>query len=102
LVGNAPVFANAQASIQIEMAAFTGGSKETTTELWTPKDPVLIPTVAILAFCAGNGIDIPLQVPTEDWKDNAEDMPLPWAFGPTKAKPDRKMNKRRIGLKRWC
>lgn len=96
LVGNAPVFANAQASIQIEMAAFTGGSKEATTNLWIPSDPVLIPTVAILAYCAGNGIDIPLQVPTEDWKDNADDMPLPWASGPTKAKPNRKMNTRRI------
>src|ERR1044072_6284005 len=28
LVGTAPVFPNAQASIQIEMAAFTGGAKE--------------------------------------------------------------------------
>jgi hypothetical protein len=94
LNGNAPCFANAQASIQIEMAAFTGGGKDTktTTDLWLPKDDVLLPTVAIMAFCAGNGIDIPLQVPNEKWKDDASDMPLPWASGPPKGK----MNTRRI------
>src|SRR3982750_1487214 len=62
LVGNGPTFANAQASVQIEMATFTGGDKSHTTDVWLPKDAVLLPTVAILAFCAGNGIDIPLQV----------------------------------------
>ena len=96
LVGNAPCFANAQASIQIEMAAFTGGGKDTTTNTWLPKDDVLRPTVAIMAFCATNGIDIPLQVPTEDWKDDASDMPLPWAAGPTRKNPRKKMNTRRI------
>jgi hypothetical protein len=98
LVGSAPCFANAQASIQIEMVGFTGGGKDakTTTELWIPKDDVLLPTAAIMAFCAGNGIDIPLQVPTEDWKDNNSDMPLPWAGGPTKKNPRKKMNTRRI------
>ncbi len=98
LVGNGPVFANAQASIQIEMAAFTGGGNnaDNTIDVWLPKDGVLLPTVAIMAFCAGNGIDIPLQVPTDDWKDDASDMPLPWASGPTKKKPARKMNARRI------
>ena len=98
LVGNAPCFANAQASIQIEMAAFTGGGKDTstTTDVWLPKDKVLLPTVAIMAFCAGNGIDIPLQVPTDDWRDDNSDMPLPWASGPTRKNPNRKMNKRRI------
>src|SRR6185369_17661749 len=47
LVGNAPFFANAQASIQIEMAAFTGGGKDTstTTDVWLPKDEVLRPTI---------------------------------------------------------
>jgi hypothetical protein len=97
LVGNGPVFANAQASIQIEMATFTGGGKDstTTTKLWLPREEVLVPTVAIMAFCAANGIDIPLQVPTDDWKDNAADMPLPWASGPTKKKPGTKMNTRR-------
>lgn len=98
LVGNGPIFANAQASIQIEMATFTGGSNDPkkTTELWLPKEDVLLPTVAILAFCAGNGIDIPLQVPTDDWKDDCSDMPLPWAAGPTKKNPKRKTNRRRI------
>lgn len=98
LVGNSPVFANAQASIQIEMATFTGGGKDTstTTDVWLPKEGVLLPTVAILAFCAGNGIDIPLQVPTDDWRDDNSDMPLPWAGGPTKKKPKRKPNVRRI------
>jgi hypothetical protein len=98
LVGNKPFFANAQASIQIEMAAFTGGGKDstTTTDVWLPKEGVLLPTVAILAFCAGNGIDIPLQVPTDDWKDDNSDMPLPWAGGPTKKNPKKKMNVRRI------
>jgi hypothetical protein len=98
LKGNAPCFANAQASVQIEMAAFTGGGNntDTTTNLWIPKDDVLLPTVAIMAFCAGNGIDIPLQVPSEDWKDDASDMPLPWAAGPTRRNPRRKMNARRI------
>jgi hypothetical protein len=32
LVGNGPIFANAQASVQIEMAAFTGGGKDTKTQ----------------------------------------------------------------------
>lgn len=98
LRGDAPCFANAQASIQIEMAAFTGGGNntDTTTNLWIPKDDVLLPTVAIMAFCAGNGIDIPLQVPTEDWKDDASDMPLPWASGPTRKNPRKRMNARRI------
>ncbi len=98
LKGNAPCFANAQASIQIEMATFTGGgtSDKTTENLWIPKDDVLLPTVAIMAFCADNGIDIPLQVPTEDWKDDAADMPLPWAGGPTSKRPNAKMNARRI------
>ena len=95
LVGDGPVFANAKAAIQIEMATFTGGSKDTTTKVWIPPEAVLRPTVAILAFCAANGIDIPLQVPTDDWKDDCSDMPLPWASGPTKAKPNRKMNTRR-------
>lgn len=83
LRGNAPCFANAQASIQIEMVGFTGGgnNESTTEDLWIPKDEVLLPTVAIMAFCAGNGIDIPLRVPKEEWKDNASDMPLPWASG---------------------
>ena len=78
---NAPCFANAQAAIQIEMVGFTGGGKDskTTTNLWIPKDAVLLPTVAIMAFCAGNDIDIPLRVPKEEWKDDASDMPLPWA-----------------------
>ena len=98
LVGNGPVFANAQASVQIEMAAFAGGGKDssTTTDVWLPKDGVLLPTVAIIAFCAGNGIDIPLQVPTDAWKDDNSDMPLPWAGGPTKKNPKKKMNVRRI------
>jgi hypothetical protein len=98
LVGNAPFFANAQASIQIEMAAFTGGGHDSssTTNVWLPRDEVLLPTIAILAFCTGNGIDIPLRVPTDDWKDDNSDMPLPWAGGPTKAKPKKKMNARRI------
>jgi hypothetical protein len=95
LVGNKPVFANAQASVQIEMAAFTGGGKDSTTDVWLPKEGVLLPTVAILAFCAGNGIDIPLQVPTDDWKDDNSDMKLPWAGGPTKKNPKKKMNVRR-------
>jgi len=88
LHGDAPCRAN-QAAVQIEMAAFTGGGHDgsTTTNLWLPKDDVLLPTVAIMAFCAGNGIDIPLQVPKEEWKDDASDMPLPWA---------RKGNSRRI------
>lgn len=98
LAGNGPCFANAQASIQIEMAAFTGGGKDakTTTAVWLPKDGVLLPTVAILAFCTGNGIDIPLQVPTDDWRDDNSDMPLPWAGGPTKKNPKKKPNVRRI------
>jgi len=96
LHGDAPCFANAQASIQIEMVGFTGGSAGTTTDLWIPKDGVLRATAAIMAFCAGDGIDIPLQVPKEDWKDDASDMPLPWASGPTPAKPKAKMNTRRI------
>ena len=98
LVGNGPTFANAQASVQIEMAAFTGGGKDTSTtiDVWLPKEGVLLPTVAILAFCTANGIDIPLQVPTDDWRDDNSDMPLPWAGGPTKAKPRRKPNVRRI------
>lgn len=81
LRGEGPCFANAQASIQIEMVGFTGGGNDgsTTENLWLPKDEVLLPTVAIMAFCAGNGIDIPLRVPKEEWKDNASDMPLPWA-----------------------
>ncbi len=96
LNGNAPCFANAQASIQIEMAAFTGGGKgiATTTDLWLPNDGVLLPTVAIMAFCAGNDIDIPLQVPNDKWKDDASDMPLPWAAGPPK-KPKSAINTRR-------
>jgi len=97
LKGDGPCFANAQASIQIEMATFTGGGNntDTTTNLWIPKDDVLLPTVAIMAYCAVNGIEIPLQVPTEDWKDDASDMPLPWASGPTKKNPKKKMNTRR-------
>lgn len=96
LRGGAPCFANAQASIQIEMVGFTGGGKDssTTTEVWLPKKEVLLPTVAIMAFCAGNGIDIPLQVPNENWKDDASDMPLPWAAGPPR-KPQSAINKRR-------
>jgi len=83
LVGDAPCLANAQAAIQIEMVGFTGGGKDasTTTNLWIPPDDVLLPTVAIMAFCAGNGIGIPLRVPKEEWKDDASDMPLPWATG---------------------
>lgn len=98
LVGSGPCMANAQAAIQIEMTAFTGGGKDSskTTDLWLPKESVLLPTVAILAFCAGNGIDIPLQVPNDKWKDDASDMPLPWAAGPTPKKPKAKMNTRRI------
>lgn len=96
LRGEKPCFANAQASIQIEMVGFTGGGKNTstTTDVWLPKKEVLLPTVAIMAFCAGNGIDIPLQVPNEDWKDDASDMPLPWAAGPPN-KPKSMINKRR-------
>jgi hypothetical protein len=98
LKGNGPCFANAEASIQIEMVGFTGGGKDskTTTDLWLPKDGVLLPTVAIMAYCAGNEIDIPLQVPNDKWKDDASDMPLPWASGPTPKKPKAKMNTRRI------
>ncbi|MEK6409983.1 MAG: hypothetical protein AABN34_23925 [Acidobacteriota bacterium] len=85
LAGNGPCFANAQAAVQIEMVGFTGGGRDstTTTNPWIPKDDVLLPTVAIMAFCAdpANGIDIPLQVPKEEWKDDASDMPLPWATG---------------------
>lgn len=83
LRGNAPCRANAQAAVQIEMVGFTGGGKDskTTTDLWIPEDDVLLPTVAIMAFCAGNDIDIPLRVPKEEWKDDASDMPLPWATG---------------------
>ena len=98
LVGKAPCFANAQAAIQIEMATFTGGGKDamTTTDLWLPEEDVLLPTVAVMAYCAGNEMDIPLQVPNDKWKDDASDMPLPWAAGPTPKKPKAKMNTRRI------
>jgi hypothetical protein len=98
LVGSPPCAANANAAIQIEMATFTGGGKDTstTTDLWIPKDDVLLPTVAIMAYCAGNDIDIPLQVPNDKWKDDASDMPLPWAAGPTPKNPGKKMNTRRI------
>lgn len=83
LVGDGPCLANSHAAVQIEMVGFTGGGKDgtTTTNLWIPKDDVLLPTVAIMAFCAGNGIDIPLRVPKDEWKDDASDMPLPWATG---------------------
>lgn len=81
LVGSGPCLANAQAAVQIEMVGFTGGGKDskTTTDLWIPADDVLLPVVAIMAFCVGNDIDIPLRVPKDEWKDNASDMPLPWA-----------------------
>lgn len=81
LVGNGPCLANAHAAVQIEMVGFTGGGRDstTTTNLWIPKDDVLLPTVAIMAFCAANDIDIPLRVPKDEWKDDASDMPLPWA-----------------------
>lgn len=93
LHGDGPCFANAQAAIQIEMVGFTGGSPGSL-DLWIPKDETLRPTAAIMAFCAGNGIDIPLQVPNENWKDDASDMPLPWAFGPPN-KPSSTINSRR-------
>ena len=99
LRGDPPCAANTNAAVQIEMAAFTGGGNgdaQSTTNVWIPKDDVLLPTVAIMAFCFGNGIDIPLQVPTEDWKDDNSDMPLPWAGGPTPQNPRRKPNVRRI------
>lgn len=94
LRGDGPCFANAQAAIQIEMVGFTGGSLGST-DSWIPKEETLLPTAAIMAFCASNGIDIPLQVPNEDWKDDASDMPLPWAFGPPN-KPKSTINRRRI------
>jgi hypothetical protein len=108
LRGGAPCHANAQAAVQIEMVGYTGGGSDsrTTERAWIPGDEVLLPTVAVMAYCAGNEIDIPLQVPNEAWLDDCSDMPLPWAAGPTPRRPNARMNARRTaaaagGFPRW-
>jgi hypothetical protein len=73
LRGDAPVFANAQAAIQIEMVCYSGGGYQTPTADWIPTDDVLLPTIAVLAYCSQNGIDIPLRVPA-NWPDGLADV----------------------------
>lgn len=82
LHGNPPFNANTNAAIQIEMVGFTGGNANFAKHAydpWIPADEVLKPTVAILAWVASNGVDIPLQVPSPEWTDDGMDCPKPWA-----------------------
>ncbi|HEX8174460.1 MAG TPA: peptidoglycan-binding domain-containing protein [Pyrinomonadaceae bacterium] len=82
LHGNPPFNANTNAALQIEMVGFTGGNPDFAKHAydpWIPADNVLKPTVAILAWAAGNGLDIPLQVPSPAWTDDGMDCPKPWA-----------------------
>ena len=77
LRGQAPYFANAQASIQIEICA------NSQAKLWLPRAETVDALAAVIAYCAGNGIDIPLRVPYPDWPDDVSDMKLPWAVEKT-------------------
>lgn len=82
LHGNPPFNANTNAAIQIEMVGFTGGNSDFAKHAydpWIPADEVLKPTVAVLAWVASNGVDIPLQVPSPEWTDDGMDCPKPWA-----------------------
>ncbi|HKS29401.1 MAG TPA: peptidoglycan-binding domain-containing protein [Pyrinomonadaceae bacterium] len=82
LHGNPPFNANTNAALQIEMVGFTGGNADFNKhayDSWIPGDSVLKPTVAIMAWAAGNGLDIPLQIPSPAWTDDGMDCPKPWA-----------------------
>ncbi|MBD0369266.1 MAG: peptidoglycan-binding domain-containing protein [Pyrinomonadaceae bacterium] len=82
LHGSPPFNANTNAALQIEMVGFTGGSPDFNKhayDLWIPADDVLKPVIAIMAWAAGNGLDIPLQVPSPAWTDDGMDCPKPWA-----------------------
>jgi hypothetical protein len=86
LKNTSPWYANAQASIQIEIV---GRSRQT---LWLPPESSLLPTVAIMRWATGDPLNIPLQRPSDDWLDDCSDCPLPWAT------PD---NQRRRAKNTW-
>jgi hypothetical protein len=82
LHGNPPFNANTNAALQIEMVGFTGGNPDFNKHAydpWIPGDSVLKPVIAILAWASGNGLDIPLQIPSAAWTDDGMDCPKPWA-----------------------
>jgi len=82
LRGAAPFFDNQYASVQIEMCGFTGGNSDFAKhgmDAWMPVDETLQPLIALMAYCASNGIDIPLQRPSADWKDDCTDIKGIWA-----------------------
>lgn len=81
LHGKSPFYANANAALQIEMVGYTGGKPGSAHnyDSWIPKDDVLKPVVAIMAWASRNGLDIPLQIPSPNWKDDGMDCPKPWA-----------------------
>lgn len=67
LHGGKPYFANANASLQIEMVGFSKQSS------WLPDVSVLNPTIALLAWAAIE-MQIPLVVPFASWVDDCSDM----------------------------
>lgn len=58
--------------VQIECIGFSK------TEPWLFFEPTLTPLVALMAWITAN-LTIPLQRPSDQWKDDCSDMPMPWA-----------------------
>jgi hypothetical protein len=83
LKGSASFNDNQFASVQIEMCGFTGGNADFKTngmKPWLPEQGTLKPLVALMAYCASNGIEIPLQRPDASWKDDCSDIKTIWAI----------------------
>lgn len=73
---------NQFAYVQIEMCAFTGGDADFAKhgmQSWLPIESTLKPLVALMAYCAGNGVDIPLRRPSSAWLDDCSDIKTIWA-----------------------
>ncbi|HYG81251.1 MAG TPA: peptidoglycan-binding protein [Pyrinomonadaceae bacterium] len=73
---------NKDAYVQIEMCAFTGGNanfQKHGMDSWIPIESTLKPLAALMAYCTGNGIDIPLRRPSDAWLDDCSDIKTIWA-----------------------
>ncbi|HEX8846372.1 MAG TPA: peptidoglycan-binding domain-containing protein [Pyrinomonadaceae bacterium] len=78
-----PQHPNKYAYVQVEMCAFTGGNadfKKHGMKPWIPIEGTLKPLVALMAYCSGHGINIPLQRPCPDWLDDCSDIKTIWAI----------------------
>lgn len=73
---------NQFAYVQIEMCAFTGGDANFAKhgmDSWIPIESTLKPLAALMAYCTGNGINIPLRRPSAAWLDDCSDIKTIWA-----------------------